>query len=280
MLSVVGIWGFNFAIIKVVYADFHPLAFNALRFAIASTIMALCLKLRGVSFHVDPEDRKAILWLGFVVNTVYQFCFVIGLAHTKAGNAGLLMALTPVFAYLIGVLGKREHFNPIVAGGIVLSLIGVAAIVFAGGSASFGKTWKGDLLVTGSAFCWGWYSSTSKHLLARYGAIRLTVLMMIAGTAFLIPLSIPWIVRQDWTAISSTAWAGFFYSTMLSIVYSYFVWAYALTRIGVARTAVFSSLTPIVALFGGWMLLGETPTWIQAGGVCCALTGVYLVRCE
>lgn len=279
MITVVVIWGFNFAIVKVIYADFHPLAFNALRFAMAATLMAAILKLQGQAFRVEPEDRLPVLGLAILSNTIYQFLFVLGLSKTKAGNAGLLMALTPVFAYLVGVFTRKERFRLNILGGIILSLTGVAAIVLSGAAeVSFGQTWKGDLLMTGAAFCWGAYSGTSARLLKKYGALRLTVLTMIPGAALMIPVSIPWILSQDWAAISTKAWAGFLYSSLLAIVYSYFVWAYALGRIGVARTAVFSNLTPIVALLGGWLLLREVPTAGQVFGVICVLSGVFIVR--
>jgi drug/metabolite transporter (DMT)-like permease len=132
--------------------------------------------------------------------------------------------------------------------------------------------------MTGAAFCWGWYSGVSSGLLVKYGALRLTVLTMIPGTIIMLPFSLPWVIDQNWTGISGKAWAGFFYSAFLAIVYSYFVWAYALRRIGVARTAIFSNITPIVALFGGWMLLGERPTIMQVIGIICVLTGVFVVR--
>ena len=115
-------------------------------------------------------------------------------------------------------------------------------------------------------------------MLAKYGPLRLTVLMMISGTAIMIPLSIPWVVRQNWTTISLRSWTGFTYSALLTIVYSYLVWAYALSRIGIARTAVYSNLTPIVALLGGWLLLREIPTTGQIFGVFCVLTGILIVR--
>src|SRR5438093_5909905 len=64
------------------------------------------------------------------------------------------------------------------------------------------------------------------------------------------------------------AWLGLGYSALLSIVYCYFIWAHALNRIGVAHTAVFSNVTPIVALAAGWALLGERPLAAQLiGGV-------------
>jgi len=70
--------------------------------------MAGLLWLSGESPRVEPEDRESIFWLAVLSNTIYQFLFVLGLARTKAGNARLLMALTPVFAYVVGIFCKRE----------------------------------------------------------------------------------------------------------------------------------------------------------------------------
>jgi drug/metabolite transporter (DMT)-like permease len=279
LLSVITIWGLNFAVIKLVFQYFHPISFNAARFIIASLAMVALLKFRGASLRVDPKDQAEVLWLGLLSNTLYQFCFVFGLARTRAGNAGLFMALTPIFAYLTGVFMGRERFNRGVLGGIVLSLAGVATIVFFGSAeVSLGTSWAGDLLLIAAALCWGWYTAGSTRLLAKYGALRLTVVTMVRGTAVMVPVSLPWLVTQDWSAIAPMAWFGLGYSTLLAIVYSYFVWSFALSRIGVAHTAVFSNITPIVALLGGWVLLGERPLLAQGAGVALVLTGVILVR--
>ncbi len=78
--------------------------------------------------------------------------------------------------------------------------------------------------------------------------------------------------------IPPVAWLGLGYSALLSITYAYFVWAYALSRIGVAHTAVFNNVTPIVALLAGWFLLAETPALPQLAGVGLVLSGVFMVR--
>ena len=101
---------------------------------------------------------------------------------------------------------------------------------------------------------------------------------MIAGTAIMLPLSVPWIITQQWSGIAAIAWAGLGYSALLSIAYSYFVWAYALNTIGVAHTSVFNNVTPIIALFAGWLLLGEHPSISQLAGVILVLVGVFIVR--
>src|SRR5215470_10021474 len=134
LVSIVVIWGFNFALMKLMYRYFHPIAFNAIRFVISSVTMLAILKLRGENTQIDRKDLRGILWLGFLGNTLYPFIFVLGLDRTKAGNAALLMALTPVFAFLIGVAMRKEHFSSGVLTGITISIAGASAIVLFGGS--------------------------------------------------------------------------------------------------------------------------------------------------
>ena len=128
LVSAVIIWGFNYPVMKGLFRYFHPIAFNAVRFVISSTAMFLVLKLRGEPLRIARQDIPRVLWLGFLANAVYQFLFSLGLDRTRAGNGALIMALSPVFAFLIGVAMKREHFSPGVLMGIVLSLAGVGAI--------------------------------------------------------------------------------------------------------------------------------------------------------
>jgi len=279
LLSAVVIWGFNFALMKLMYRYFHPITFNALRFMISSAAMIGILEFRTDTARIDREDLPRIVWLGFLGNTLYPFIFVLGLYRTTPGNAALLMALTPVFAFLIAVAMKKEHFSAVVLTGITLSFAGAAAIVLFGASEfSLWESWLGDLLMIAAAVCWAWQSAESTRLLPRYGPMHLTAFAMVAGTAMMVPLSIPWIATQNWRAMPVIGWLGLAYSALLSITYSYFVWAYAINRIGVAHTSIFNNVTPIVALFAGWFLLAERPSLAQFAGVALVLVGVFIVR--
>lgn len=278
LLTAVVVWGFNFPLMKLMYRYFHPFTFNVIRFVIASITMVILLRIRGESIRVDRQDLRGVIWLGFLGNTLYPFVFVLGLDRTKAGNAALLMALTPVFAFLIGVAMKKERFSPGILIGIFLSLAGVAIIVVFGSSEFSFASWRGDLLMIAAAVLWGWQSAESTRLLPKYGPLRLTVSAMIAGTAFMIPLSIPWFTHQNFRGIPAVAWLGLGYSALLSITYAYFIWAYAISTIGVAHTSVFNNVTPIVALIAGWFLLAEAPALPQFAGVILVLVGVFMVR--
>jgi drug/metabolite transporter (DMT)-like permease len=279
LMSVVTIWGLNYAVMKWLYQYFHPMAMNPIRFAIASVTMMLIIRSRGETLRIDRVDWRGVIWLGILGNTLYQFCYVFGLARTTAGNAALLMALSPVFAFLIGVGTNREKFSPGVLTGIVLSLAGAAAIVvFGSGELSLIGSWGGNLLMICAAVIWGWQSAEATRFLPKYGAIHLTVSTMIVGTVVMLPMSLPWLTTQNFRGIPPIAWLGLAFSALLSITYSYFVWAYALRRIGVSHTSVFNNVTPIVAVLSGWYLLGERPSIAQLAGVVLVLTGVLMVR--
>jgi drug/metabolite transporter (DMT)-like permease len=203
------------------------------------------------------------------------------LDYTKAGNAGLIMAATPIFAYLTGLLLRREHFSFKVLMGFFLSMAGVFAIVaFSGSEIEFGATWRGDLMVVAAAFCWGWYSGSTVRLVAKYGAIRLTFWLMLTGTLFLIPPLLPFMAGQDWAAIPIDGWLGFAYSTLFAIVYCYLGWSYAIKHVGAARTAIYANVTPVTALLCSWYLLGEALVFAQFLGAVLILTGVFIVRAQ
>lgn len=279
LLSVILIWGMNFAVMKSMYAYFDPYAFTSARFVVATATLLFILKFLKLPLSVDLADIPAITGLGMLANTIYQMFFNAGLAHTKAGNAALLGAAAPIFAYLIGILLKRERYRHRVLVGIMLSFAGAGIIVlFGADEIKLGANWRGDLMIIISAFCWGWYTGAAARLAVKYGALRLTAWMMLTGTLLMIPLFLPSVLRQDWLSVPLLGWAGYAYSTFLSIVYSYLIWSFSLGRIGVSSTAVYSNLTPMVALLGGWLILGEKPAVSQFAGIVLILGGVFLVR--
>src|SRR5260221_364141 len=88
------IWGVNYVVLKAVLAWISPLAFNALRFSLAATTLALLTWLTPGA-RPARADIIRLLGLGVLGNTIYQFAFIEGLAHTRVGNAALIMAAVP-----------------------------------------------------------------------------------------------------------------------------------------------------------------------------------------
>ena len=127
MLGAVVIWGLNFTVVKLAIQDFSPMAFNALRFGLATVVMLAILGWRATSSGareppgVARADIPAIILLGLLGHTLYQLVFINGLARTTPANSSLLMATSPIWVVIISYLLRIERVNRRMWAGILLS---------------------------------------------------------------------------------------------------------------------------------------------------------------
>lgn len=273
------IWGSNFTAIKYSLEDLQPMAFNGLRMSAATLLVALAARISGKDFRVLGADLWKLTGLGLLANTCYQSLFIIGMSHTRAGNAALILSTTPLFTALYGRLRKHEHFTAAGIWGLLLAFAGIVLIVFSGHEGlSLGETVLGDALLLGATICWSLYTVGSKRMVHVYGSTKATALMMITGTPALFLICLPTLIRQNWSAVRPVAWAGVIFSALFAIALAYVIWNHGVRKLGSTRTAVFGYITPVVAMIVAWPTLGEVPTFGQVAGAVVIITGLYLVR--
>jgi drug/metabolite transporter (DMT)-like permease len=280
ILALVLIWGANFSVVKAALREFHPLAFNALRFLMASAILYYFLRRSGRGFGFDRSHLPALVGLGLLGNFVYQLLFIYGIHWTLAGNAALILATVPIFVTLLSTALGHETITPAGWAGVLLSVGGIGLVVWGGSrSVEFGSaTVRGDFTMLAAAVAWSLFTVGATPLVHRYGALRTTAATMWIGTAALTLFSLPALLGQDWGAVGAGAWTGLAFSGALSIALAYILWYYSVRHLGGSRTAVYSNTVPIVALLVAWITLGETPTWVQVAGTAAILGGILLAR--
>ena len=274
------IWGVNFTVVKIALREFDPLAFNALRFVLASLTLLGFLRLRGAVPFPKRRHWSRIVFLGLLANVTYQLLFIYGVDRTLAGNAGLVLATTPVWTLILAAVSGSEHHGfPVWAG--VMGTLGGMVLVVLGGTGGVGLSeglLLGDLLLVLAAITWAAYTVGTQDLTREYGALAMTSWTLWVGTIALLALGGPSLRSMDWGVISRAAWLGVVYSGVLAIAVAYLIWNHGLERIGGPRTAAFSNLVPVVALIAGALWLGEDPGPTQIVGAIIIITGVWIAR--
>jgi drug/metabolite transporter (DMT)-like permease len=277
LAAMILIWGVNFAVVKRALDVFEPLGFNALRYLLASVFVLVVLGARGKLSLPAREDLPRIVILGLIGNLVYQMAFILGLERTRAGNASLLLALVPVFILLLTRRSEPGQGRSVWVG-VILSVVGVAMVSGSALRVEGVTTLTGDLLLLGAAVVWALYTVGTRALIIRYGSVRATAWTLWVGGLGIFLAGIPSLARQEWQQVSALAWAGLFYSAFLSIGLAYLLWYRGVERIGGARTALYSNLTPVVAVITGWVWLGEALTPVGMAGAALVLVGLMSVR--
>lgn len=279
LLFMTVIWGSNFIAIKYSLEDFLPLSFNGLRFAIASLTLLAATLATGQNLRVSRSDALRLFFYGVLANAIYQSLFITGLAHTRTGNAALILATTPLFTAVIGWLRNQEHFTPGGVAGLLLAFAGIVLVILSGRSdVEYGSTLMGDLLLLAATACWTLYTVGAKELVNTHGSMKATTMMMLLGTPVFLLVCAPSLINQQWSQVRPVAWSGLIYSALFAIALAHFIWNHGVRKIGSTRTAVYSNVTPVVAMLIAWPALGEIPTAGQIIGAAVIFIGLYFVR--
>jgi drug/metabolite transporter (DMT)-like permease len=278
LLAVIIIWGSNYTVVKESLEAIPAPAFMALRFALAAVAMAVVLHVQEGWKPLPRATLLKLVVLGLVGHTVYQVCFVLGVANTTASNSGMLTAGTPVVIALLGaMLGLDRLSRPLLIG-LVLAIPGMLLIISARGAGAGGGPRLGDFLILASSLCWALYTVGIRWVGPGVSALRVTALSMLVGAPGVVAVGLPSVSSLDLSAISLGAWAGVVYSALVPLVLAYVVWGRSVQSVGASRTAIYNSGLPVVAALTAWGVRGEQPTWLQAVGAALVITGVLVSR--
>jgi drug/metabolite transporter (DMT)-like permease len=243
-------------------------------------LLFVLLALRREDWRVRKGDWWKVIGLGLLTHSLYQVLFINGIARTTAGNTAMVLASRIILVPLISSLLALERPGLRVWLGALLTFTGTCLISArsAEGQSLNEGTVVGDSLVLLAAIVLSVAYSLTKSLSKHYSPLKLNGLLMAVGTALMIPYSLPQLMRQDWGRVSATGWLGVAYSGGLALALGHTVLNLGIERIGVARTTVFASLQPVVAVIVSWLALDEQMLPLQFIGTAAILSGICLAR--
>jgi len=276
------VWGVNYIVIKAVFTQMSPLAFNMVRFPVAvAAVAAFAWAVKARRPSRAALVRLAIL--GVLGNTCYQYCYIEGMARTRAGNAALIMAAVPVLTAVGSHMLGHERLRWRDVWGLGLSAVGLTVLILGSSEqVRFGGGWSavtGDLLMLLAVIFWTAYTIGAKPLVDEVGPTVTTAWTMGLGAIPLLLICVPSALAQNWRAVTPLAWLGtIVFSSLGSLVLAYLIWYRGVSRLGSTRTAFYSNVTPIVTLLTAWPLLHEVPTGWQIGGAAGIFAALGLIR--
>ena len=160
----------------------------------------------------------------------------------------------------------------------MVASIGVVLVVAAEERGIGGGSLAGDLLTLGAVLCWAGYTLGLRTLPAGVSPLRVTAVTTAAGLPGLALAGLPQLLATDWPAVGARGWAALAYATVFSLLVAYVIWNRSVKVVGPSRTVLYMCLTPLVAVGGAAVMLGERPRPLQGVGAVLILSGVLLAR--
>ena len=273
-------WSGNFIVGKfATLYEVPPMSLNVLRW-ISVWIILLPFTYKEILGNL-VYIKKKILVIGFMgVITISLFNSVVyyALNYTQIINAVLVLAAIPAATIFLSSIMKIEKTNLFQILGLVLSIIGIGAIISNGEverilSLSFNK---GDLWMIVCVLSWSLYTTLLKKNKFKFSQFTLIQLMVSVGLLFLIPQyfyeqSIGLEVRYN-----KAFFLILFYVVVFPAIAAYYCWQKGVEIIGPNRASMFIQLMPLFSAIMAIIIFNEKFELYHFTGAAFIVSGIYL----
>ena len=263
---------------KVVVRDVEPFTLTLVRSIISTLAMGLILILRGRKPVIRREDYRLVFWLSFLAIPVNQFLFLYGMKYTIPSNAALLYATTPIVVIVFSHYFLKERLTRQKLAGVILGFAGVTIVIFERGVSASMEFVYGNVVIFVAVLAWALYTVYGRKMIVKYGAIEASSVTLIAGTLLFIPFGLIPALRFPYEQLTAANWMQIGYLGVVTSVFAYLLWYYALGRIEAGKVALFANLQPILTTILAVVLLGQgiTASFLIGGTI--AISGVVVAQ--
>ncbi|MGA3323848.1 MAG: EamA family transporter [Terriglobia bacterium] len=254
------IWGSTYLAIKFAVQTIPPFWMAGTRFLLGGSILYAFVRLRGT----PPPLRRhwlAAAGVGALLLMGGNGSLVWAEQRVPSGLAAILLAMIPLWMVLLDSFRKSgPKLTLRVTGGLVVGLAGAGILV---GPARLWGSSRVDLLGTTvlmfSAFCWAVGSLYSRGAKLPPSPFLAAAMEMLAGGAMLVVLGLLAEGGQlHWRAISMRSAAGLLYLVAFGSLLGFTAYIWLLRMVSTSRVATYGYVNPVVAVFLGWALGGES----------------------
>jgi drug/metabolite transporter (DMT)-like permease len=267
------VWGCSFIFIKLGLEFLTPFGVAFVRCALGAITLLIVVKLMRINLPKEKSTWYKLWVVAMLLNVAPGILFAYAQLHVTSVLAGIINATTPLATLVVMLIAFREEkLKAEQIYGLLLGGLGVMVVL---------GIWEGigDNQLTGvialliAVTCYGISFPYSKRNIIPLGlkpeAAATTQLIMAAIT--LLPFYLYDGISQD-----NYRPVNIFAMLALGILGSGFAYIWNFSIIAAAGSSIASSvtyLTPVVAVFVGWLFLGEVIVWHEPVGALLVILG-------
>ncbi|MFH1545780.1 MAG: DMT family transporter [Patescibacteria group bacterium] len=218
------------------------------------------------------EAWRPIFFATVLIAVIYFVLFFLGLRHTSAGNAAIILQMEVWFSFIFfGLILRKEKYTPTALIGAALMFGGVLFVLFSG-KFEFNR---GDLLILlATVFppAGNYFQQIARK---KVSAATLLFIRSAIGAAFLFLIAS--FFEMNLLRNFSGALPFLVINGCLLFGVSRIFWIEGIHRISVAKAISLNTFAPVFALIYAFFFLHEIPTVWQLMGLPLVIIGAILI---
>ena len=255
------VWGSTYLGIRFAVETLPPFLMGGARFLCAGLTLYVVLRWRGT-----PAPARATWW-----NAALVAALLLGIGNggvnwaeqkVSSGMTALIIAGTPVWFSLFDWLrpgGTRPSLQTVL--GIAVGFAGVAILVSSRpGSGGERADPSAVAALVAASVAWAIGSLFAKYSAQPRSTFMNAAQQMIAGGTLLTLTGVAAgeAAALDWAKVSPRSTAAFMYLTFVGSLVGFTAYAWLLKATTPARASTYAYVNPVIALFLGWAIGGES----------------------
>ena len=216
--------------------------------------------------------------MGVITISTFNSVVYLALTYTQVINAVLVLAAIPAVTIIISSLMKVDKTNIFQVVGLLLSVIGISAIV---SNADLNKILslnfnKGDIWMLVCVLSWSIYSTLLKKHSFKFSQFTLIQLMVTVGIIFLIPQFFYERSIGLEVNFNKAFFVILFYVVIFPALAAYYCWQKGVEIVGPNRATMFVQLMPLLSALLAIIIFREKLELYHFIGASFILSGIYL----
>ena len=279
------LYGMSYVFTKQATNSASELSLLGWRFAIAFLVMTILAVTGIIKMNLRGKRIGPLLSVAIFSPVIYFIGETVGISNTTASESGVFLACIPVAALIASTLLLKKKPTRIQVIGILITLAGVLATVFAAGASSSFSI-LGYLFLLTAVISYALYCVYVDKAVG-YSGLEITYIMLVAGCiVFVVFALIEAMVRGRIGGLLMLPFtdvgflAAVLYQGIGCSILAFFLSNVAIAKIGVNRTSTFIGVSTVVSIIAGVLFLHESLSLLQILGAVVVIIGVYTANTQ
>jgi drug/metabolite transporter (DMT)-like permease len=271
------VWGSTYLAIRITVEDMAPLAAMGWRFLVAGAVLGTFLSVRlGIgALRIRPRELAACAAMGVLLPVLGNGLVSVGEdGGVPSGLTALVIAAVPLWVVCYRLV-SGDRPPRMTAVGVGIGFAGLAVLVLSAGI-------EGEiplaptLVILLAPMFWSFGSWLSPRLpLPANPFVATAYEMVFGGTVMLAMAAVDG--QQLALHASGRSWLAWAYLVTFGSLLAFTAYIWVLQAAPISLVATYAYVNPVVAVFLGWLIVGESVTWSILVGGAIVVTSVALV---
>ena len=275
------IFGFSFMFSKIALDYVSPMGVIAYRFLIAFIGFEILRALKIIKIRIDRKHLIPVLLVAMFQPVMYFIFETYGLSITTSSEAGMMIALIPIFVTILSALILKEKPTYLQLFFIIFSLSGIFLIQGFKTRFAIDSSFIGFLLLFGAVLSAAAFNIASRNASKQWKPYEITYYMMFAGALafniiYVLQLAFNHDMSHYFSYLGNLKLLGsVLYLGIIASIGGFFLVNFSLSKMPAHVSSIYANLTTVIAALAGFLFLNEALYWYHLVGGIMIIGGVY-----